>query len=86
MHILSWNIQYGFGRDDRYDLSRVAKVVAGADIAALQEVDRHWSRTGFDDQPALLAAMTGHHAAYGAGFDMDASTPENRTRRRQFAR
>lgn len=84
MRILSWNIQYGFGRDDRYDLARVAKVVAGADIAALQEVDRHWSRTGYDDQPALLAAMTGLHAAYGAGFDMDASTPENRSRRRQF--
>lgn len=85
MLILSFNIQYGFGRDGRYDLARAAKVMAGADIAALQEVDRHWSRTGFDDQPALLAQMLpDHYLAYAPGFDMAAPTAADRNRRRQF--
>ncbi|MGV8989269.1 MAG: endonuclease/exonuclease/phosphatase family protein [Cypionkella sp.] len=85
MRLLSYNIQYGFGRDGAYDLARIADVVRPADIAALQEVDRHWSRTGFDDQPALLAQMLpDHFTAYAPGFDMDAATPSDRSRRRQF--
>lgn len=84
MRILSYNIQYGYGQDNAYDLARIARIVAEADIACLQEVDRHWSRTGFDDQPRLLAQATTRFAAYGAGFDMDAATPEDPTRRRQF--
>ena len=88
MRLLSFNIQYGFGADGVYDLSRAAGVIAGADIACLQEVDRHWSRTGFDDQPALLAAMLpDRHMVFGPGFDMDASGVEGArvvNRRRQF--
>ncbi|NBZ88123.1 endonuclease/exonuclease/phosphatase family protein [Stagnihabitans tardus] len=84
MRLLSYNIQYGYGQDNGYDLSRIAHIVTQSDIAALQEVDRHWSRTGFDDQPALLARATGRFAVYGAGFDMDAATPEEPLRRRQF--
>ncbi len=84
MRLLSYNIQYGFGRDNAYDLARVAKVIAEADIAALQEVDRHWSRTGFDDQPRLLAEATGRFAVFAPGFDMDAATPQDPLRRRQF--
>jgi endonuclease/exonuclease/phosphatase family metal-dependent hydrolase len=52
MKLLSFNIQYGFGADGIYDLARSAAVIKGADIAALQEVDRHWSRSGHDDEPA----------------------------------
>jgi endonuclease/exonuclease/phosphatase family metal-dependent hydrolase len=84
MRLLSYNIQYGFGQDNAYDLARVAKIVGQADIAALQEVDRHWSRTGHDDQPALLARATGRFAVYGAAFDMDAATADDPLRRRQF--
>ena len=85
MLLLSFNIQYGFGRDGVYDLTRAAQVIAGADIAAVQEVDRHWSRTGFDDQPALLAEMLpDHYLAYAPGFDMAAPTEADRNRRRQF--
>jgi endonuclease/exonuclease/phosphatase family metal-dependent hydrolase len=85
MRLLSYNIQYGYGRDDRYDLARIAHVVKSADIAACQEVDRHWSRTGYDDQPALLAQMLpDHFTAYAPGFDMDAATPTDKSRRRQF--
>lgn len=88
MKLLSFNIQYGFGSDGLCDLTRAAEVIAGADIACLQEVDRHWSRSGFEDQPARLEALLpDRYCAFGAGFDMDASTvTQGRVvnRRRQF--
>lgn len=89
MKLASFNIQYGFGADGRYDLRRAAKAVAGADVIALQEVERNWARTGFDDQPAMLQdLLPDYHAVYGPAFDMDASTvdPDGRvrSRRRQF--
>lgn len=89
MKLVSYNIQYGFGLDGRYDLGRAAKAVAGADIIALQEVERHWSRTGFDDQPELIGKLLpDHYWVYGPAFDMDASFREPGggivNRRRQF--
>lgn len=88
MKLISYNIQYGFGTDGRYDLARIARVVAGADIIALQEVERHWQRTGFDDQPAVLSQLLPeYHYVYGPAFDMDASIVEAGrviNRRRQF--
>ncbi len=38
MRLISFNIQYGFGSDGRYDLRRIADVIAGGDIICLQEV------------------------------------------------
>ena len=89
MKFVSYNIQYGFGADGRYDLERVAKVVAGADVIALQEVERLWKRSNEDDQPEILARLLPHHhAVYGPAFDMDASSrsADGRVvnRRRQF--
>lgn len=89
MKLVSYNIQYGFGADGRYDLERIAEVVAGADIIALQEVERHWRRTGEADQPEILGGLLPeHHWVYGPAFDMDASyrDAEGRlvNRRRQF--
>lgn len=88
MRLLSFNIQYGFGADGVYDLGRPAAEIAKADIACLQEVDRHWQRSRYDDQPARLSAMLAdRYWVFGAGFDMDASTLEAGrvcNRRRQF--
>ena len=64
MKFVSYNIQYGFGADGRYDLERVADVIADADVIALQEVERNWQRTGHDDQPELLSRLLPHH--YGS--------------------
>ena len=88
MKLLSYNIQYGFGADGHYDLARAARVIDGADIIALQEVERHWSRSHYDDQPAILESLLpDYYTAYGPGFDMDASTHDGArviNRRRQF--
>ncbi len=46
MRIVTYNIQFGLGKDGRFDLERVADEVDGADIIALQEVERYWQRCG----------------------------------------
>jgi endonuclease/exonuclease/phosphatase family metal-dependent hydrolase len=88
MKLVSYNIQYGFGSDGRYDLARAAKIVADADIIALQEVERHWLRSNQDDQPEILSQLLpDHHWVYGPTFDMDASERRDGrvvNRRRQF--
>jgi endonuclease/exonuclease/phosphatase family metal-dependent hydrolase len=68
--VLTYNIHHGAGTDGKYDLSRVADVIkkSGADLVALQEVDRKTNRTK-DDQPAELARMTGFHPAFGKAMD-----------------
>src|SRR4029453_11376379 len=38
--LVTYNIQFGLGRDNRYDLARIASEVSGADVIALQEVER----------------------------------------------
>ena len=74
MKIVTYNIQFGLGKDGRFDLERVAGEVNGADIIALQEVERYWKRSGNLDQPARLGEiLSGYYWAYGPYFDVDAS-------------
>ena len=52
LRIITYNIHHGEGIDDVYDLDRIAAVIrdSGADIATLQEVDRHLlERSNFED-------------------------------------
>lgn len=88
MKLVSYNIQYGLGSDGRYDLARIAAEVAEADIIALQEVDRHWKRSGMVDSPEVLAAhLRHHHYVFGANLDIDATFKEDgrlHHRRKQF--
>jgi len=89
MKFVTYNIQYGLGKDGRYDLARIAREVADADVIALQEVERHWQRSGGVDGPAVLAShLPEHHWVYGANLDMDASYRDAAgrlvNRRRQF--
>jgi endonuclease/exonuclease/phosphatase family metal-dependent hydrolase len=89
MKFVTYNIQYGLGKDNRYDLARIAREVEAADVIALQEVERHWQRSGCVDAPAVLGShLPEHHWVYGANLDMDASyrDPAGRlvNRRRQF--
>jgi endonuclease/exonuclease/phosphatase family metal-dependent hydrolase len=89
MKLVSYNIQFGLGRDGKYDLARVASEVRSADVIALQEVERFWQRSGTIDEPVLLAShLPEHHWVYGANLDVDSSYRESSgrlvNRRRQF--
>ncbi|MTI18145.1 hydrolase [Rhodobacteraceae bacterium RKSG542] len=89
MKFISYNIQYGFGADGVNDLSRIANEVRGADVIALQEVERFWQRSGETDQAAVLGELLpDYYWVYGANLDMDASTKDAEgrvhNRRRQF--
>ena len=61
MNLVTYNTQYSLGKDGRFDLARIAEAVRGADIIALQEVDRHMPRTEEIDQPARLAELLPEH-------------------------
>ena len=50
MRVVTYNIQFGQGRDGVVDLQRIIDAVGGADVIALQEVDRFWTRSGGVDQ------------------------------------
>ena len=89
MKIVTYNIQYGRGRDGRFDLDRIADEIRGADVMALQEVECFWSRSGGVDQPRLLSRhFPEHHAAYGPGVDLHLAGAEpgeaSAVRRRRF--
>lgn len=89
MKIVTYNIQFGLGKDERFDLERIASEVDGADVIALQEVERNWQRSGMVDQPKVLAEILNqYYWVYGPYFDVDASDhmPDGRVKniRRQF--
>ena len=85
--IVTYNIQFGQGRDGKVDLSRIIDAVQGADVIALQEVDRFWTRSQMADQVEVLVnAFPGYDHAFGAGVDQAAGGPgeDGRPQRRQF--
>ena len=89
MRFVTYNIRYSLGQDGRFDLERVMRAVEGADVIALQEVERFWPRTGMTDQPWEIGALLpDYHWVYGPAFDVDASERCEdgaiRNRRRQF--
>ena len=89
MKIVTYNIQYGRGKDGRFDLDRIAGEIAGADLIALQEVERFWIRSGGVDQPRAIARhFPDHYWAYGPGVDLHLAGSEpgevSAGRRRQF--
>jgi len=76
MLIVTCNIQWGMGRDRRIDLARIARTVAGADVIALQEVERNWREQEFTDQALRLAELLpGHDWVYGAAVDLHGGRP-----------
>ena len=89
MKIVTYNIQFGLGKGGCFDLETIANEVDGADIIALQEVERYWQRSSNVDQPAELGKfLNKYYWAYGPYFDVDASIPQPDGRiknvRRQF--
>ncbi|NND03994.1 MAG: hydrolase [Acidimicrobiia bacterium] len=88
MKLVTYNVHYGFGRDGINDLDRICEEIDGADIVALQEVERNWPRSGMADQVAAIAKRLPHHwVAYGPNLDLHspgAFPGEVDTARRQF--
>jgi endonuclease/exonuclease/phosphatase family metal-dependent hydrolase len=73
MRLVSYNIQYGRGKDGRIDLARIADELGryDADVIALQEVEAGWRRSGNQHQPREIAArLPGYHWVYLPGFDL----------------
>jgi endonuclease/exonuclease/phosphatase family metal-dependent hydrolase len=70
---LTFNIRHGVGLDGVHDLERAARVIEGAaaDLAGLQEVDRHLGpRSDYLDQAAWLAERLDMDMAYGPVVDL----------------
>ncbi len=88
MRVVTYNIHFGVGRDGFHDLDRIAAAVEGADIIALQEVERFWPRSDMADQPRELAKrLPGYWWVYGANLDLHSAEGfpgETSDRRRQF--
>jgi endonuclease/exonuclease/phosphatase family metal-dependent hydrolase len=88
MRLVSYNIGYGIGRDGHMNLDRIADAVDGADVIALQEVERFWPRSGMVDQPRELAKrLPEYWWVFGANIDLHSpeTVPgEESDRRRQF--
>ena len=71
MKVVTYNIQYTRGKDDRYDVERIVDAVKGADIIALQEVERFLVRTRMTDQVEEIAAlMPDLYWVYGPAVDL----------------
>ncbi len=89
MKFASYNIQYGTGKDGRVDIDRICREIEGADIMALQEVDRCWERSGNADLKVEIAAnFPDYYWVYGAGLDLEGGYKDDSGRvvhrRRQF--
>jgi endonuclease/exonuclease/phosphatase family metal-dependent hydrolase len=68
--VMTYNIHHGEGLDGRVDLERIAALIkeSGADLVALQEVDKGVTRTAQRDLPAELAALTGLSCVFSNNF------------------
>jgi endonuclease/exonuclease/phosphatase family metal-dependent hydrolase len=74
LRVITFNIHHGADGAEQLDLERVADVIedSGADVATLQEVDRHWgARSAFADQAAELGRRLDMRAVYAANLDLD---------------
>src|SRR5687767_862408 len=78
MKLVTYNTQYGVGRDGRFNLERVAKEVDGADIIALQEVTRNFARNGGVDMvDGLAVLLPNYFTAFGPAMDLDFGAIDN---------
>ena len=74
MLFTTYNMHYGVGSDGRYDVGRIADVLAEADIACLQEVARGWRENGHSHQAAEIARRLNRYYLFHGAMEADAST------------
>ena len=73
VRVVVYNIHAGKDAAGVANLDRVVALIRErrADVALLQEVDQNTRRSGVVDQPAVLAARSGLHVAFGSALDYD---------------
>ena len=74
LRVITFNIHHGANGAEQLDLERIAEVIedSGADVAVLQEVDRHWgARSAFADQAAELGRRLDMRSVYAPNLDLD---------------
>ena len=73
LSVVSYNIQYSLGADNRYDLPRAIEPIRKADIICLQEIDRNWRRTNMADQfVEIQQLLPDRYCVFGPSIDVDA--------------
>lgn len=81
MKLVTYNIQYGTGRDGKFDLARIAKEIEAADIIALQEVCRNFPRNGGVDMiEGLAALLPDYFYTFAPATDLDTGGTDNQGR------
>jgi len=84
---VSYNIQYGFGQDGRFDPDRIADSIRDADVIALQEVTRGYSRNDYADLVEIFSArFPTYFTVFGPACDVlvDHAVTDGRLRERRF--
>jgi endonuclease/exonuclease/phosphatase family metal-dependent hydrolase len=75
MKFVSYNIQFGIGLDGKFDIPRIVEALEGANVIALQEVTRNFTKNGDADLPKAIAdLMPSYYHAFGAGCSVDAGS------------
>ncbi|HEU5422820.1 MAG TPA: endonuclease/exonuclease/phosphatase family protein, partial [Nitrolancea sp.] len=69
--VMTYNLQEGFSRDDRFDLERQAAAIAAErpDVVVVQEVSRGWLVAAGADEVLWLSQRLGMQAIFGANSD-----------------
>ncbi|MCB8821399.1 endonuclease/exonuclease/phosphatase family protein [Microvirga rosea] len=87
LRLITWNIQWGLGIDERVDLQRIvdeARSIADFDVLCLQEVSDNFdnlkSNDGADQFAVLANLLPGYAAVEGVALDI----PGQAGRRRRF--
>ncbi|HYE83474.1 MAG TPA: endonuclease/exonuclease/phosphatase family protein [Clostridia bacterium] len=70
--VMTYNIHRGINKNNELDLDGIVEVIknSGAEIIALQEVERYSVRTGFKDQIGYIADKLSMHYAFGKSINI----------------
>jgi endonuclease/exonuclease/phosphatase family metal-dependent hydrolase len=73
VRVIVYNMHAGKERTGLDNLDGIVALIreTRADLVLLQEVDQGTRRSGVVDQPAVLAARSGFHVAFGSALDYD---------------
>ena len=78
INFATYNIQYGVGQDNYYDLSRIIETLKDQDIVCVQEATTNWKICESDNQPEILATELNLYMAYAPGFEVDSSSKNDK--------